>query len=60
MSYIIAKFFKGRYRAKMKIWSDENEKLVEKFFALLRLAKKGIPEFFAAAAFFRHGGTENH
>ena len=44
-AYVIAKFFQGGgYRTKMKIWSDENEKLVGKFFVRLRRAKKGVPK----------------
>ena len=41
-AYIIAKFFQGGYRTKMKIRSDENENQVGKFFARLRRAKKGL------------------
>ena len=48
--------FSWGYRTKMKIWSDENEKLVEKFFA----HKKGFPNFSPAPGFFRRGATENH
>ena len=50
--YVIAKFFQGGYRTKMKIWSDRNEKLVGKFFARLRRAKKGVPKFFACGGLF--------
>ena len=52
LPYVIAKFFQGGYRTKMKIWSDENEKLVGKFFARLRRAKKGIRKFFACGGLF--------
>ena len=38
--------------------SDENEKVFGKFLARLRRAKKGVPNFSPAAAFFRCGGTE--
>ena len=44
--------FSGGYRTKMIIWSDENEKLVGKFFARLWRAKKGVPKFFACAGLF--------
>ena len=61
LSYVIAKFFQGGYRTKMKIWSDENEKLVGKFFARLwRAKKRGSQIFRLMRAFFRRGGTENH
>ena len=36
--------FSWGYRTKMKIWSDENEKLVGNFFARLWHAKKGVPK----------------
>ena len=39
--------------------SDENEKVLGKFLARLRRAKKGVPNFSPAAGFFRRGGTEN-
>ena len=52
-------FSGGYHRTKMKIWSDENEKLVGKFFARLWCAKKGFPNFSRAAGFFRRRGTEN-
>ena len=51
-AYIIAKFFQGGYRTKMKIRSDENENQVGKFFARLRRAKKGVPKFFACGGLF--------
>ena len=38
--------------------SDQNEKLVGKFFVRLRRAKKGVPKFFACGLLFRCGGTE--
>ena len=50
--YIIAKFFQGGYRTKMKIRSDENENQVGKFFARLRRAKKAVPKFFACGGLF--------
>ena len=52
-------FFRGGYRTKMKIWSDENEKLVGKFLRASGAQKKGFPNFSPAADFFRRGGTEN-
>ena len=51
--------FSGGYRTKMKIWSDENEKLVGKFSRASGAQKKGFPNFSPAAGFFRRGGTEN-
>ena len=58
-SYIIAKFFQGGHRTKMKMWSDENEKLVGKFSCASGAKKKGFPNFSPVAGFFRRGGTEN-
>ena len=54
-AYVIAKFFQGGYRTKMKIWSDENEKLVGKIFASSKTktgAKTGVPKFFACGGLF--------
>ena len=51
-AYVIAKFFQGGYRTKMKIWS-------ENFSRASGVQKKGFPNFLPAAAFFRRGGTEN-
>ena len=51
-AYIIAKFFQGGYRTKMKIRS-------ENFSRASGAQKKGFPNFSPAAGFFRRGGTEN-
>ena len=50
--YVIAKFFQGGYRTKMKIWS-------ENFPRASGTQKKGFANFSPAAGFFRCGGTEN-
>ena len=50
-SYVVIKFFGGS--------SDKNEKVLGKFLARLRRAKKGVPKFFACSGLLRCGGTEN-
>ena len=43
-AYVITKFFGGS--------SDKNEKVLGKFLARLRRAKKGVPKFFACGGLF--------
>ena len=50
-------FSGGGYRTKMKIWSDENEKLVGKFPAP-PTSKNRSSNFSPVPGFFRCGGTE--
>ena len=49
----------GEYRTKMKIWLDENEKLVGKFFAILWRAKKGFPKGMGTKQSTKHKLEEN-